>query len=638
MHKYAQELLKLQRRFITLATTQGYRVPDPNDIPIISADSNSEDSRRSAQTREQGKSRSQDERDSEEQLLLEQRHGNVLPERKGKDQATRLREAGLMPPRADDRVNRPERAQGKRVRTGGPDKSPPRSSSSEGDEESEATAPGPTFPRGRGGRGTSDDEDAFNPISTCSFLGQPSATYRGTNPRYIRAVPTQGPQSRVNGHSAPNPFVRTGNSHNEAEPSAYDDNTRQWIAEAILQDIQMEPEELPVLSKQIKISTPDPYEGQDDVEVFSTWVMNIARFFNLTRLVGKKLDQQRVVVLGDLLKGQAREWYNAEVRSPERIQGKWTLLEVVYALQEQFVHQATAQLASEKYDAIKYQDETGVAGLANDIIRYAGCMIERPDAYSMRKKLQCELPNNVVVPLLRNSRINAENSTFSRMVQEALAIENANKSIDLHYRREPRRSDPSKSARADTPTGARRRLNGRNEVLRNRTSTAPAKPALGPERTANQVDLRESPSAGSASRAPPRATASRTANNPQGRTPIKCYGCGEMGHVRSSPECRLNKGQVLRRMDAGGGMIAESEGEVEREMEEEVDSSEPPLKGKQYSGDEEEILSVYSEDGVAYAMAMRSVKDEEEDAAPVLFGMSIEGYAKRFVAMAEDKV
>jgi hypothetical protein len=97
LHKYAQEILKLQRRFLTLATTQGYRIPDANDIHVVSIDSSSGDSFKSAHNREQQELRLQDNRDSEEQLMPAQRRESAVCKRRGKDQATRLWEAGLMP-------------------------------------------------------------------------------------------------------------------------------------------------------------------------------------------------------------------------------------------------------------------------------------------------------------------------------------------------------------------------------------------------------------------------------------------------------------------------------------------------------------------------------------------------------------
>ena len=77
-----------------------------------------------------------------------------------------------------------------------------------------------------------------------------------------------------------------------------------------------------------------------------------------------------------MLGKEAARWYNTEVRAPERLQRRWTLRGVLFALQERFVHEATAQLASEKYDSVTYSVATGVAGLANDLQKYARRMVE----------------------------------------------------------------------------------------------------------------------------------------------------------------------------------------------------------------------------------------------------------------------
>ena len=103
-------------------------------------------------------------------------------------------------------------------------------------------------------------------------------------------------------------------------------------------------------------------------------------------------------------------------------------------MQERFVHEATAQLASEKYDAVTYSAVTEVAGLANNLRKYAGRMVEPPDGYSMPRKFLDELPTMIVAPLVRNQNVTAENSMFQQMVREALAIKNANRALNLHHK------------------------------------------------------------------------------------------------------------------------------------------------------------------------------------------------------------
>ncbi|KAI0340237.1 hypothetical protein BDW22DRAFT_1430857 [Trametopsis cervina] len=154
----------------------------------------------------------------------------------------------------------------------------------------------------------------------------------------------------------------------------------------------------------------------------------------MTRLVGWSLDQERIIVLGDLLSKQALQWYNAEVRAPERKQRTWTLLGVVYALQERFVHKATAQLASERYKRVRFNATTGVAGLSNEIMKHADRMVQPPDAYSLRKKFMGALPQNIATHLILVYKLTAENSTYSNLLKGAIEVENGNQAMELYHR------------------------------------------------------------------------------------------------------------------------------------------------------------------------------------------------------------
>ena len=77
-----------------------------------------------------------------------------------------------------------------------------------------------------------------------------------------------------------------------SKPYTYQNRLRAWIEEVLVQDLDFEPDDIPILNRSIKIKMPGAYEGQDDVEVFCNWVMEITRFFQLTQLVGRRLDSQ----------------------------------------------------------------------------------------------------------------------------------------------------------------------------------------------------------------------------------------------------------------------------------------------------------------------------------------------------------
>lgn len=343
-----------------------------------------------------------------------------------------------------------------------------------------------------------------------------------------------------------------------------------------------------------------------------------------------------------MLKGEALKWYKSEVRSPERLKRRWTFLEVIYALQERFVHQATAQLASERFEGIKYNESIGVAGLANDLLKYAARMIERPDNYSLRKKFQQGLPNSIVVPLLRNQKVNAENSTFHQMVKEALDIENANKALEYHQRR--REGTSSKTTRDNGTSGSRRKVTFTRSSEAGAGNGSVARPGNTPATAPSNATASTRP-ASSASRAGQRVPAEASASSPRGisdRSSIKCYRCGKMGHVRNSPLCPLNVNQNLLRMDEVEDIVPGDDDQTNGDGDVDVDED-LPLEGEQYDDDyPTEIFEEYpdSDDGPGIR-SMQVVEVPDSDEEPMrMYGMSVtneDDTNERLAAFAESK-
>lgn len=436
-------------------------------------------------------------------------------------------------------------------------------------------------PTGRDQRGLrppiSDDEE--NHIDNPPFISQAGTVRSGVNPRYLLPANTQRPTRSP-----------TTALHERAEPEldAYADSTRQWVAEVFKQDLAVHVDDLPVLNRNIKVSTPAAYAGEDDVESFSEWVINISRFFRMTRLVGRTLDQERIIVLGDLLSKQALQWYNSEVRAPERKRKRWTLLDVVYALQERFVHKATAQLASERYERVRFSAATGVAGLSNEIMKHADRMVQPPDAYSLRKKFMGALPPNIATHLILVYKLTAENATYASLLKGAIEVENGNRAMDLYRRTHENtarseRASGSKSTEQPRPRDtqrARQRTESRTDTPVSRDKDRRAVPS----RSQRQM----TPGNNHAS-SYPRPSAPRAAAD---ESNIECWDCEKLGHKAGSPLCQHPKQRSsMWRMEETAESPAqrhtiptdEDDGPVGGPIE--VNDGGRTLEGNQYEGD-----------------------------------------------------
>ncbi|KAH9939209.1 hypothetical protein B0H21DRAFT_666341, partial [Amylocystis lapponica] len=83
------------------------------------------------------------------------------------------------------------------------------------------------------------------------------------------------------------------------------------------------------------IPAPDKYGGDDDFEVFENWLKALLRWMRLHRLGGPDLDEERLQILGQFLKGKAAEWYNDTVDTPQT--WEWSFLDAICAMFERFL-------------------------------------------------------------------------------------------------------------------------------------------------------------------------------------------------------------------------------------------------------------------------------------------------------------
>ena len=115
--------------------------------------------------------------------------------------------------------------------------------------------------------------------------------------------------------------------------------------------------------------------------------------------------------------------------------------DIIIELHRQFVRQATVQLATEKYEATTFRASTGVSGLYTEMMRHATQMIEPPGKYVFRRKFLRELPDEMTSTILRTSKLTAEHNSIDKILEEALAIENADKTARLFQQQKAGRDD-----------------------------------------------------------------------------------------------------------------------------------------------------------------------------------------------------
>ena len=67
--------------------------------------------------------------------------------------------------------------------------------------------------------------------------------------------------------------------------------------------------------KNIRVSAPEKYSGEDDIEVFDTWLNRLLHWFRVYNVTGDHKDSMRVDLCGTTLTSLAATWYADEVEA-----------------------------------------------------------------------------------------------------------------------------------------------------------------------------------------------------------------------------------------------------------------------------------------------------------------------------------
>ena len=391
----------------------------------------------------------------------------------------------------------------------------------------------------------------------------------------------------------------------------YESGAVRWIRDIIRDQVGEPLPAVPEL-KHVKPSPPEKYDGSDDTEVFEDWVKAVLRWMRILSLAGPALDSHRVLVLGTLLTGPALRWYNQEVAAPYRTERHWSFEKVMCAMYRRFIHQATAQEATAKFESVRYDARKGAAAYYGDLKHHASRMVLPPDEYTFRRRYMNGLPEHIVTELTRGRGLSAENADEHVLLQETIRIENA-----LQYLRgwersnrghrvsqdgpsqgssrprdsRDRRDRPSKKSR-DERSRRRDRHSAKDRSHRHRSRERQ-------DRHRSRPEQRSGDSRPSASRpfAPRKTTGDRN----------RCYACGGEGHYANDPKCPKYPRANVRRIaaDAPGDQDTREEtapAEVERDPSPEEPSSaesgeedDQSVDGSQYDSASEYTLGRYED-------------------------------------------
>ena len=123
--------------------------------------------------------------------------------------------------------------------------------------------------------------------------------------------------------------------------------------------------------------------------------------------------------------------YGQEIKSSDHKVYFCSFEDLICGLFKRFVHEASAQNATDQYDQSRYDVEKAALAFCNDLRCRAYWIIQPPDSYSFKRKYICGLPHSLVKSIFEACRISAEHSTIEEILEEVQCMETAQKAISL---------------------------------------------------------------------------------------------------------------------------------------------------------------------------------------------------------------
>ena len=148
--------------------------------------------------------------------------------------------------------------------------------------------------------------------------------------------------------------------------------------------------------KAINLPKPEKYVGEDDINKFNKWLMQLLAYFQIFKIMGLHTDATRVQYTGLYLSELAQQWYSQEVLALTRHVRHWMFEDLIFGLFRRFIHEASTQNTAIQYDHTKYLADKGVLTFYNKLTQQVDRMVEPPNSYSFRRKYLGGLPQTIV--------------------------------------------------------------------------------------------------------------------------------------------------------------------------------------------------------------------------------------------------
>jgi hypothetical protein len=140
--------------------------------------------------------------------------------------------------------------------------------------------------------------------------------------------------------------------------------------------------------KTVATGMPMPsYSGEDDLEVFMTWIHSLMCFYNIHQIVGPENDHNRTTILHAALKDRAQTGYDMSIQTGTCGLHAFppAFITILLKLAEMFVMPAAVTKAQCSFDKITYTKDKGIRAYICELQMISKHILLPIDEYTLRK-------------------------------------------------------------------------------------------------------------------------------------------------------------------------------------------------------------------------------------------------------------